>query len=81
MTPLEKAREGAGLSPQAAAKRLRVSVKYLRSIELGSVHAPYPLAERAAQLYGVPLLLFTVKGAKGQKSKKSKTRKGKQAIE
>ncbi|WP_394794921.1 helix-turn-helix domain-containing protein [Armatimonas sp.] len=56
-TTLEQARTARGWSLEKAAKRLRVTSKYLRSVELGA-GAPYALAERAAPLYGVSLLAF-----------------------
>lgn len=63
---LEQAREAQGWSLERAAKRLRVTPRYLRSVELGA-GATYALAERAAPLYGVSLLAFCPTRQKARK--------------
>ena len=57
VTAAADARRRLGLSPEAAARKLRISPRYLRSVEKHG-NAPYPLAERAARLYGVPMQTF-----------------------
>lgn len=56
MTPAVQARQNAGLSLEQAAKRCRVSVRYLRRVE--QCGAPYVLAVRLAALYQTSLNTF-----------------------
>ena len=62
-SPAIEARQRLGLSPEAAAQKLRISPRYLRSIERHG-NAPYPLAERLSRLYGCPMqtFLYSAKG-------------------
>lgn len=57
MTPAEKARVAAGLTPDTAAKKLRICTPYLKRIERRG-NAPYHLAMRLAKLYSCSAHLF-----------------------
>ncbi len=57
MTTATQARQRLDLTPEAAARRLRITPRYLRSIEKNG-NAPYPLAERMSRLYAVPMQVF-----------------------
>jgi transcriptional regulator with XRE-family HTH domain len=57
------ARERAGMDVGAAAKRVRVSVDYLRRIESGT-GASFVLGQRLAALYGCPLDVFLCRKSK-----------------
>ena len=57
MTTATRARESLGLTPEQAARRLRITPRYLRSIERNG-NAPYALAERLSRLYNVPMHTF-----------------------
>ncbi len=63
MTPAEIHREIAGLKLESAAKRVRVTPSYLRSVETGRRIAPYVLACRLSRLYGCPLDVFLNSGS------------------
>ena len=56
-TKAQVARESAGLSLEAAAKRARLCPRYIRHLELHG-RAPLPTAERLARIYKCPVTLF-----------------------
>jgi hypothetical protein len=64
----QAARESVRLTLQMAAKRVRITPRYLRHVELHG--APYVLARRLAALYQCPMALFlgggTLKTASGR---------------
>jgi transcriptional regulator with XRE-family HTH domain len=60
VTPTEASRLSSGFRLEVAAKRVRVSPAYLRSVETGRRYAPYILACRLSRLYGCPLDVFLV---------------------
>jgi transcriptional regulator with XRE-family HTH domain len=56
-TKAQAAREAAGLSLEAAAKRIGLCPRYVRRLELHG-RAPLPTAERLARIYKCPVTLF-----------------------
>lgn len=56
-SPATEARKRLGLTPEAAARQLRISPRYLRAVERGG-GASYALAERAARLYQCDIAVF-----------------------
>ena len=58
MTNAANARESAGLSPDVAARRLRVSLAYLQRLERGVASWSFVLATRAAALYRARIDIF-----------------------
>ena len=71
MTAAAHARERLGLSEAAAARYLRVSVRYLRSLEKNG-GASYALASRAAALYqtNIENFLYSTKPKSGGETPK-----------
>lgn len=61
MTPSRSAREAAGLTLEAAAKRARVSPAYLRKLEAGGQYS-YVLAVRLSRIYGASGTAFISRG-------------------
>ena len=69
MTPATQARERAGLTPEDAAHRARVSIGYLRQIERSGRDCSYPLATRLARIYGCNANIFITKTTGSQTPK------------
>lgn len=62
-TPATQARLTAGLTPETAAKRLRIGVRYLLRLE--RVGFPFHKAEMAARVYGCGVGVFLPPSSSG----------------